>query len=72
VLSDVHIEFFDFEPPEVDADVIVLASHVLTEHSGLAWARRVFPDTPVICVLGNQEFYDAHYDAVLARSRLEA
>jgi predicted phosphodiesterase len=47
VLSDLHIEFFDLEPPEVDADVIVLAGDILTEHYGLAWARRVFPNTPV-------------------------
>jgi len=33
VMSDLHIEFYDFEPhPEVPADVVVLAGDILTEH----------------------------------------
>jgi predicted phosphodiesterase len=42
VMSDLHIEFFSFEPEAVQADVIVLAGNILTEHYGLDWARRAF------------------------------
>jgi predicted phosphodiesterase len=73
VMSDLHIEFYDFEPhPEVPADVVVLAGDILTEHYGLLWARTHFPDVPIVYVMGNHEFYDAHYERVLERAREEA
>ena len=53
-------------------NVVALAGDILTEHYGLAWARRAFPDTPIVYVLGNHEFYNAHYETVLERSRKEA
>jgi predicted phosphodiesterase len=72
VMSDLHIEFFDFEPIEVPADIVVLAGDILTEHYGLQWARTRFPDLPIVYVMGNHEFYDAHYQRVLDRAREEA
>lgn len=72
VMSDLHIEFFDFLPVEVPADVIVLAGDILTEHYGLIWARKAFPDKPIVYVMGNHEYYDAHYERVLDRARKEA
>lgn len=72
VMSDLHIEFFNFEPTEVPADVIVLAGDILTEHYGLVWARKTFPNTPIVYVMGNHEYYDAHYEQVLERARKEA
>ncbi len=73
VMSDLHIEFFDFEPhPEVPADVVVLAGDILTEHYGLQWARTHFSGLPIVYVMGNHEFYDARYERVLERAREEA
>jgi predicted phosphodiesterase len=72
IMSDLHIEFFDFEPTEVPADVVVLAGDILTEHYGLQWARNRFPDKPIVYVMGNHEYYDAHYERVLERARKEA
>lgn len=72
VMSDLHIEFFDFEPTEVPADVVVLAGDILTEHYGLAWARKTFRDMPIVYTMGNHEYYDAHYERVLERARKEA
>jgi len=72
VLSDLHIEFMSFEPPAAQADVIVLAGDILPEHYGLRWARETFPNTPIVYVAGNHEFYDAHYETVLDRCRSEA
>ena len=59
ILSDLHLEFFDGnrELPEVEADVVVLAGDIHRKCEGLAWARHQFPDTPIIYVPGNHEFY---------------
>lgn len=72
VMSDLHVEFFAFRPPEAPADVVVLAGDILNEHYGLIWARKSFPTTPIIYVMGNHEFYNAHYERVLERARKEA
>lgn len=60
VLSDLHLEYFDGsrELPEVEADVVILAGDIHRQCEGLAWARRSFPNTPIIYVPGNHEFYD--------------
>ncbi len=63
VLNDLHIEFAEFEPPAVDADVIVLAGDIGVGVDGLRWAESHFPDKPVIYVPGNHEFY--HHDITL-------
>jgi len=60
ILNDLHIEFAEFEPPVVDADVIVLAGDIGVGVDGLRWAESYFPDKPVIYVPGNHEFY--HHD----------
>src|SRR5207245_1750395 len=43
--------------PSVNADVVVLAGDVEVGHNGLNWIRAAIPQTPVIYVLGNHEFY---------------
>jgi len=58
VLSDLHIEFHDFAPPETDADVVVLAGDIGIGADGVAWAAERFPDRPVLYVPGNHEYYD--------------
>jgi len=72
VLSDLHLEFGGFTPPEVTADVVVLAGDIVPEHYGIKWARETFPETPVVYVAGNHEYYAADLEAVLARTREEA
>src|SRR5215468_9653459 len=57
--SDLHLEFSDWSPPPVAADVVVLAGDIHVGVGGLEWMRRHFPDTPVIYVPGNHEFYGA-------------
>ena len=39
IFSDLHLEFFDFNPAEVSADVVVLAGDIQNGHYGLGWAR---------------------------------
>lgn len=57
VLSDLHIEFQDFELPRVGADLIILAGDIHVGVDGAAWALENIRDTPVIYVLGNHEYY---------------
>lgn len=57
LLSDLHTEFAPFEPPETDADVLVLAGDVGTGMRGLELAREWSRGRPVVYVAGNHEFY---------------
>jgi len=57
VLSDVHVEFEPFDPPEVDADIVILAGDIHVKTKGLIWAKENFKDKPVFYVLGNHEYY---------------
>jgi predicted phosphohydrolase len=57
VLGDVHLEFGNFDPPPVEADVVVLAGDTDRGLRGIAWARKSFPGKPVIYVIGNHEYY---------------
>jgi predicted phosphodiesterase len=57
ILSDLHLEFGDAKIPHTDAEVVVLAGDIHVGSKGIDWARKQFPDKPVIYVLGNHEFY---------------
>lgn len=57
VLSDLHIEFCAFEPPRVGADVVVLAGDIGTGARGIGWARQAWPDSEIVYVPGNHEYY---------------
>ena len=57
VLSDLHLEFLDWVPPKLHADIVVLAGDIHVGVRGIEWARRSFPLNPVIYVPGNHEFY---------------
>jgi len=57
VLSDLHNEFRSFMPPEIVADVTVLAGDIDIGKRGVGWAATVFGGRPVIYVAGNHEYY---------------
>src|SRR5882762_4300913 len=57
ILSDLHLEFGSFSLPRTEADVVVLAGDVHLGQAGVTWARKQWPDTPMVYVLGNHEFY---------------
>ena len=57
ILSDLHLEFQDWNPPDVEADLIVLAGDIHSGARGVEWARRQFPVMPILYVPGNHEFY---------------
>lgn len=68
ILSDLHLEFESFEPPQTDSDAVVLAGDIHIGHRGIEWAVETFPDKPVIYVNGNHEFYGqslpGHYEKI--------
>ena len=57
VLSDLHLEFDDWTPPPTSADLVVLAGDIHLGTKGLSWAREEFPQTPIVYVPGNHEYY---------------
>ncbi|MHB8814215.1 MAG: metallophosphoesterase [Steroidobacteraceae bacterium] len=57
VLSDLHLEFQDWNPPDAEADAVVLAGDIHSGARGVEWARRQFPVLPILYVPGNHEFY---------------
>ena len=72
VLSDLHLEFAGWTPPAAAADVVVLAGDIHVGTAGLEWARREFPDVPIVYVPGNHEFYELDMLAMLAELRAAA
>lgn len=69
VLSDLHLEVWrDFAPRfntgASRPDVVVLAGDIHTKARAPAWAAQTFPDTPVIYVSGNHEFYGEALDRI--------
>lgn len=71
VLSDLHREIAEFDAPETDADVVVLAGDIDNGARGVEWARRSF-SRPVIYVPGNHEPYDGEYYATQHAMRAAA
>lgn len=72
VVSDLHLEFGEFEVPEVEADVVVVAGDLHVGTRGLEWAARCFPDIPIIYVLGNHEYYKHVMPDLIVTMRDEA
>lgn len=68
VLSDLHNEFAKFTPPDVQADVVVLAGDIDLSTRGVMWANQAF-EQPVIYCCGNHEFYRGHIDRTLEKIR---
>ena len=56
-MSDLHLEFSDFTPPPLEADIVMLAGDIHTGTESLDWAARSFPETPVLYLPGNHEYY---------------
>jgi predicted phosphodiesterase len=57
VLSDLHVEFEEFDMEKNDSDVVILAGDIHIKDKGVLWALENIKDKPVLYVLGNHEFY---------------
>ncbi len=71
IFSDIHLEFAEFEPPRVDADVVVIAGDLHVGREGRKWIRRYIAEKPVIYVLGNHEFYRHAFPNLIDELRRE-
>jgi predicted phosphodiesterase len=74
VLSDLHVEYAPFEPAvrRCAYDVVVLAGDIGQATLALQWARRAFPDAPIVQVAGNHEYFDAVREDALDAMRTAA
>ncbi len=72
ILSDLHIEVTDFDPPATGADVIVLAGDIHNGTKGLEWATAQFPGRTILYVPGNHEYYDGDLRDVMAALAVRA
>lgn len=72
VLSDLHLEFSLLPPPAVKVDVIILAGDIGKKDQGIYWARATWPNTEIIYVAGNHEFYEEERNAVIESLRTAA
>ncbi len=71
VLSDLHVELAEFEPPAVDADVLVLAGDIDRADLVMEWIRAFF-DIPAVFVSGNHEIYGFDHGEACALMRRRA
>lgn len=69
VLSDLHLECGLPDLPDLEADVIILAGDTAEGTRGVQWAIKHFPNTPVIYLAGNHEFYGHRYPSLLDELR---
>ncbi|CAN7715488.1 metallophosphoesterase [Variovorax sp. LjRoot175] len=71
ILSDLHLEFETFEPPQgLEFDVVVLAGDIHSPgRRAVEWAEARFAAKPVVYVPGNHEYYDSRMDQALAEPR---
>ena len=65
ILCDLHVEFGNFVPPVVGADVVVLAGDVHVKNRGLQWIFDQKFEIPVLYVLGNHEFYHDKFPGLI-------
>lgn len=71
LLSDIHVEIFDYTPERLDVDLVILAGDIHVKTHGIKWATEHF-SAPVLYVPGNHEYYAGHLDKTLASLRAEA
>ena len=72
ILSDLHLEFGSWTPPETGADVVILAGDTHVGLAGVAWAASAFADRTVVYVPGNHEYYGEAYPRHLQAMRRAA
>jgi len=75
LLSDLHLEMQSYESTDYirqNADIIVLAGDIHKDVQGFKWARHNFPDSEILYVSGNHEFYHYEYHQLLDKFRKHA
>lgn len=52
ILSDLHLEFGQWVPPKIDADVAVLAGDIWKRERGIWWAQEHFTPGHTVVLVG--------------------
>lgn len=65
VLSDLHLEFEDFEIAYSSVDLVILAGDIHVKEHGYKWALENIKDIPCLYILGNHEFYGKAYPKLI-------
>lgn len=60
ILSDLHLRLGRLDPPDNDADIVILAGDIARPKEAVAWAFAL--TRPVLYVPGNHEFYGDSID----------
>lgn len=66
LISDLHLEFDNFAPEVLDADVTVLAGDIHLRTRGVEWAKQTFTGR-VLYVPGNHEYYGGNLGRTLVK-----
>lgn len=72
VMSDLHLDWTDFWPKQTEVDVVVIAGDIWMDIQAVYWARKTWPNLPIVYVAGNHEFYDRDRLDVIDRLRQSA
>lgn len=68
VISDMHNEFRQYAySNRPEADIVIAAGDIGSGTGGLKWLLKTWPDTPVVYVPGNHEFYNERYYPTVSR-----
>ena len=71
ILSDLHLEFTDWVPPQLDVEVTILAGDINIKGRGVDWALKYF-NNPVVYVPSNHEFYSSSLGYTLKKMKEKA
>lgn len=72
ILGYLHVEFGNFVPPDVGAEVVVLASDFHVKIQGLQWIFDQKFEIPLLYVLGNHEFYREKFPGLIDKLKIGA
>ena len=67
ILSDLHLGLGALDPPDTDADVVILAGDLARPKEAVGWASQLAK--PVLYVPGNHEFYGNSIEGTLEELR---
>lgn len=69
--SDLHNEFDRFIPPQLVADVVILAGDIDLQARGVLWANETFKSQVIYCA-GNHEHYKGNIDRTVEKMKAAA
>jgi len=72
IISDLHLEFGSSELVFDNADLVILAGDTHLGVKGIEWVKTKIPNTPVIYILGNHEYYKGSYPKTLNKIKAAA